>query len=161
MVSHPLFGGFDVGMTNPRHLAARTIDAADLTSFGASELAEAIRSKQASSREVVEAHLRRIEAVNPSINALTVVLGDEALREPKEADDAVCRGDDLAPLHPSAQARSCSTSFSMAVKQPARAHWWDAAGRRSRSDGVVGRWPDDRRSRGPHRRGQGQHHEQS
>ncbi len=37
--------------------------------------------------------------MNPSINALTVVLGDEALREAKEADDAVCRDDDLAPLH--------------------------------------------------------------
>ncbi len=88
------------GLTkNRRHLAPKVTDTADLTHFGASELAEAIRSKRASSREVVEAHLRRIEAVNPSINALTVVLGDEALREAKEADDAVCRGDDLAPLH--------------------------------------------------------------
>ena len=42
---------------------------ADLWRMSATELAEAIRTRQASSLEVVEAHLRRIEAVNPSINS--------------------------------------------------------------------------------------------
>ena len=41
--------------------------ATDLWRMGATELAEAIRSRKASSREVVEAHLRRVEAVNPVI----------------------------------------------------------------------------------------------
>ena len=45
---------------------------------GASGLAEAIREKKASSREVVEAHLARIEAVNPAVNAVTVVLAESA-----------------------------------------------------------------------------------
>jgi amidase len=52
----------------------------DLWLMSATDLAGAIRSRQASSREVIEAHLRRIEAVNPSINAVTVVLGKQALR---------------------------------------------------------------------------------
>ena len=58
-----------------------------------------IRSKLASSREIVEAHLRRIEAVNPSINAVTLVLGEEALQAADEADAAVARGGDMPPLH--------------------------------------------------------------
>ncbi len=49
--------------------------AADLTRMSALELAKAIRSRQVSSEDVIEAHLRRIEAVKPSVNAVTVVLG--------------------------------------------------------------------------------------
>jgi amidase len=47
--------------------------------MGATELAEVIRTRQVSSRAVVEAHLRRIEQVNPSINAIVAVLADRAL----------------------------------------------------------------------------------
>jgi Asp-tRNA(Asn)/Glu-tRNA(Gln) amidotransferase A subunit family amidase len=72
--------------------------AADLTQMSALELAEAIRSKRVSSEDVIEAHLRRIEAVNPSINAVTVVLGEGALRGARQADEAVARGGDLPPL---------------------------------------------------------------
>jgi Asp-tRNA(Asn)/Glu-tRNA(Gln) amidotransferase A subunit family amidase len=42
----------------------------DLWCMSATDLAEAIRSRQISSQEVIEAHLRRIEAVNSSVNAL-------------------------------------------------------------------------------------------
>ncbi len=51
----------------------------ELWRMSATELAEAIRSGQVSSREVVEAHLRRIEQVNPAVNAVPVVLGERAL----------------------------------------------------------------------------------
>jgi amidase len=73
--------------------------ATELWRMSATELAQAIRSKQASSREVVEAHLRRIEAVNPSVNAVTVVLGEQAVEAAKAADRAVARGGDLPPFH--------------------------------------------------------------
>jgi amidase len=73
--------------------------ATELWRLSATELAEAIRSKQASSREVVQAHLRRIEAVNPSINAVTVVLGEQAIEAAKAADRAVAAGGELPPLH--------------------------------------------------------------
>ncbi len=66
--------------------------------MSARELAEAIRSKQASSQEVIEAHLRGIEAVNGSVNAVTV-LADAALEAAKAADRAVAAGDELKPLH--------------------------------------------------------------
>jgi amidase len=73
--------------------------ATDLWRMSATELAEAIRSGQASSQEVIEAHLRRIEAVNPAINAVTVVLGERALEAAKAADRAVAAGGDLPPFH--------------------------------------------------------------
>ena len=40
----------------------------------ASELAELVRSKEASSKEIVEAHFKRIKEVNPGINAITLTL---------------------------------------------------------------------------------------
>jgi amidase len=67
--------------------------------LGASELAASIRAKRVSVHEVVEAHLRRIEAANPLLNAVTVVLADRALGEARVADDAIARGDALGPLH--------------------------------------------------------------
>jgi amidase len=73
--------------------------ATDLWCMSATDLAEAIRSKDASSREVVEAHLRRIEAVNPAVNAVTVVLGEQALEAAKAADRAIAGGGDLPPFH--------------------------------------------------------------
>ena len=45
---------------------------------GAGELAELIASRAVSSREVVDAHLERIEAVNGHLNAVTLVLAEEA-----------------------------------------------------------------------------------
>ena len=52
----------------------------------AGELADLIKSGQVSSREVVQAHLDRIEEVNASVNAVTVTLADEALAAADEAD---------------------------------------------------------------------------
>ncbi|HYA98932.1 MAG TPA: amidase family protein, partial [Ktedonobacteraceae bacterium] len=76
-----------------------SIRATDLWRMSAKELAEAIRSRQISSQEVVEAHLRRIEAVNPSVNAVTVVLGEQAIEAAKAADRVVAAGDALPPFH--------------------------------------------------------------
>jgi amidase len=73
--------------------------ATELWRMSATELAEAIARGQASSVEVVEAHLRRIESVNSSINAVVIVLGEQALDAAKAADRAVAAGDDLPPFH--------------------------------------------------------------
>jgi amidase len=67
--------------------------------MSARDLASAIRSKQVSSREVVQSHLRRIEAINPSVNAVTVVLGEQALAEAEAADRAVATRQELKPFH--------------------------------------------------------------
>ena len=62
---------------------------------GAGELAELIASREVSSREVVDAHLERIEAVNGHLNALTLVLADEA----RAAADAADQRPSGGPLH--------------------------------------------------------------
>lgn len=71
----------------------------ELWKLGAVELAEAIRSRRVSSREVVEAHLSRIEAVNPSLNAVVVVLAEQALEAADAADSALAAGEEAGPLH--------------------------------------------------------------
>ena len=70
----------------------------ELWRMSARELAETIQSGQASSREVIEAHLGRIEAVNPTVNAVTAVLADRALVEATAADRVVAAAGDLPPL---------------------------------------------------------------
>lgn len=67
--------------------------------MGAADLAKAIATKQVKSSEAVEVLLARIEAVNPGLNAITVVLADEARAAAAAADDAVARGGALGPLH--------------------------------------------------------------
>jgi fatty acid amide hydrolase len=52
-----------------------------------------------SSSEVVEAHIRRIEVVNPSINAVVVPLFERARKEAAAADAARERGEALGPFH--------------------------------------------------------------
>jgi aspartyl-tRNA(Asn)/glutamyl-tRNA(Gln) amidotransferase subunit A len=63
------------------------------------QLAELIRTGQISSREVVQAHLDRISAVNPQINAVVTLVAEEALRAADAADQAVAGGAKLGPLH--------------------------------------------------------------
>ncbi len=71
----------------------------DLWRSSAGELAAAIAAKRISSTEVVRAHLARIEAVNPTVNAVTVVLGEQALRRARRADETQAGGAALGPLH--------------------------------------------------------------
>jgi amidase len=80
-------------------MSVTTITTTDPWRMSATDLAEAIRSRQMSSQEVIEAHLRRIEAVNPSVNAVTVVLAEQALEAAKAAGRAVGGGGDLPPFH--------------------------------------------------------------
>jgi amidase len=66
---------------------------------GAVELAKLISDREVSSREVVQAHLDRVEAVNPHLNAIVRLLPDEALAAADAADRAVADGSALGPLH--------------------------------------------------------------
>ena len=65
----------------------------------AGDLAAAIRTGDVSSVEVVEAFLARIEEVNPTLNAVTRVLADEALEGAAASDAAISAGAELGPLH--------------------------------------------------------------
>jgi amidase len=71
----------------------------ELWQLGALELVEKIRQQEASSREVLESHLARVDDVNPHLNAIVRRLDDEALAAADAADHAVANGDVLGPLH--------------------------------------------------------------
>ena len=70
-----------------------------LWQWNADEVATAIRTRRISSREAVQAVLQRLDAVNPAVNAVTVLLADQALAAADRADAAVKRGEVLGPLH--------------------------------------------------------------
>ena len=80
--------------------ATTTADLKDpLIHSSASSLARAIQAKQVSSVEVVQAHLDRIEEVNPQLNAVVQIAAERALEEAREADAALARGEVKGPLH--------------------------------------------------------------
>src|SRR5919202_745768 len=65
----------------------------DLWRWDAVGLAAAVRTRRISSREATRAVLDRLAAVNPALNAVTVLLADQALAAADRADAAVRRGD--------------------------------------------------------------------
>lgn len=67
--------------------------------LSAGEMARRVASGEVTSRALVESHLARIEAVNPRINAVVRVLGDEALAAAAEADRKRWEGGSIGPLH--------------------------------------------------------------
>jgi fatty acid amide hydrolase len=71
----------------------------EITAMGAAEIARRVAARDLSCRQVVEAHIRRIETVNPHLNALVVPLFDRARDEALAADVARDRGVPLGPLH--------------------------------------------------------------
>ncbi len=64
----------------------------------ATELAAKIRQKVLSPVEIVQAHLDRIDQLNPTLNAI-VFFTEDPLERAKEAEAAVMRGDNLGPFH--------------------------------------------------------------
>lgn len=71
----------------------------ELCDLTAVDLAARIRAKKVSAREVMEAHLARIDRVNPRINAIVTLVADRAMDGAKKADEAQARGEPLGPLH--------------------------------------------------------------
>src|ERR1700722_19711900 len=65
----------------------------------ATELARLIRTKELSPVEVVKAHLDRIEAVNPKVNAVVTLMAEQALASADAADRAVTTGAPLGSQH--------------------------------------------------------------
>ncbi|QQS13418.1 MAG: amidase [Rhodospirillales bacterium] len=71
----------------------------ELCDLGAVELRRLIGARSISPVEVLESCLRRIDAVNPRLNAVTAMCVERARGEAREAEAAVRRGDALGPLH--------------------------------------------------------------
>lgn len=71
---------------------------ADLIRMPAADLAQALTAGEVSSVEVTQAHLDRIDAVDPAVHAFLHVSADEALGTARAVDQARADGDALHPL---------------------------------------------------------------
>jgi fatty acid amide hydrolase len=71
----------------------------DPTDWGAAEIARRIARREVSAREVVEAHIARIEDVDGRLNAVVVRRFDQARREAAAADERLARGEPIGHLH--------------------------------------------------------------
>ena len=70
----------------------------DLWRMTATEIAEKVRTRQASAVEIARSALARLEAVNPKINAVVEYRPDDVLAQAGAIDAAVARGDTLGCL---------------------------------------------------------------
>src|SRR5437899_266759 len=70
----------------------------ELTKKPATELVSLIRTRAISPVEVVEAHLRRIERINSSINAI-VTIADDVMDRARSCEAELISGKDIGPLH--------------------------------------------------------------
>jgi len=80
-------------------VAARDPAPNDPTTLSATAMADSIRRGEASSVELVEACLHRIETVNPALNAVVQLCAETARLEARAADAARASGEALGPLH--------------------------------------------------------------
>ena len=58
-----------------------------------------MRTRELSAREVLAAHLDRIEAVNPAVNAIVTLAAERAVDAASRADEALAGGAEPGPLH--------------------------------------------------------------
>jgi Asp-tRNA(Asn)/Glu-tRNA(Gln) amidotransferase A subunit family amidase len=66
---------------------------------GIAEVARKIRTREISPREIIDAHLERIEKLQPKLNAFVHVDAEGARRQAQASEASVLRGDAVAALH--------------------------------------------------------------
>jgi hypothetical protein len=87
----------------------------ELWQWQARDLAQAIRKREISSREVVKSCLSRLEQVNPRVNAVVDVLADEALIAADRAD--------VQSLSARARARAQEIVITAGLSDRAKSAW--------------------------------------
>jgi amidase len=70
-----------------------------LCDLSAVELAARIRRREVSAREVMAAHLERIERINPKVNAIVTLVAERAMADAARADEMTAQGGPLGVLH--------------------------------------------------------------
>ncbi|WP_248311787.1 amidase family protein, partial [Bosea sp. ASV33] len=68
----------------------------DLSAVAARAL---IGAKKLSARELLDSCIRRMDAIDPAVNAMVARDDDKARKDAGAADEATARGDALGPLH--------------------------------------------------------------
>ena len=71
----------------------------EIWQWSAVETAQAIRTGQASAEEVMQAHVARLQAANPALNAVVVDMTADALERARAADKTQATGAELGSLH--------------------------------------------------------------
>ena len=72
----------------------------DICFMSALKMAQLIREKKLSAREVMQAHLSQIQRINPKVNAMvTMVPEDQLITQAAAADEALAKGNWQGPLH--------------------------------------------------------------
>jgi amidase len=71
----------------------------DLCFRPATELAAMLRAREVSARELLDAHLDRIDRLNPGVNAVVTLDAEAARAAADAADAALAAGEDVGPLH--------------------------------------------------------------
>ncbi len=75
------------------------MDEAELDSMTATGALAAMAAGRLGSEELLDAHLARIEATNPTLNAVVATDTERARDRCRQADDARARGESWGPLH--------------------------------------------------------------
>jgi len=89
----------------------------NLIDLTASQAAQMLRSREVSSRELTQAVLDRIAAVDLAVHAFVTVTGKDALAQADEVDKKIADGEPLGPL-----AGIPIALNDMLFKNPARIH---------------------------------------
>ncbi|MBD2259709.1 amidase [Pseudanabaena sp. FACHB-2040] len=71
----------------------------DLVFWTASQIAKAIRERQVSAQDVLEAHLQQIKTHNPKVNAIVTLDEEHARQQARAADKAITKGEIWGALH--------------------------------------------------------------
>jgi amidase len=82
-----------------KSMVAKRIMESMLPQTSAVEQARLIRAKEVSARELVAAHLKQIERLNPKVNAIVTLVPELAMEAAARADEMQARGEELGPLH--------------------------------------------------------------
>jgi amidase len=106
-VVNPLMGSPSAAVSALRHNTLPRGDSdmkpakeSGLCFMTALDMAEKIRRKQLSARELMQAHLAQIARVNPKVNAIvTLVDEDKLMAQALAADEALAKGNHLGPFH--------------------------------------------------------------
>jgi len=75
------------------------MNSSEVCCMSLTDTAEAVRTKELSPVEIMDAVLHRIEKLNPRVNAYCTLVGDSARKHAAEAETAVMKGEELGPLH--------------------------------------------------------------
>ncbi len=71
----------------------------DTATASASDLTQALKTREISSRELLDDLLERADRVNPALNAIVATDVDRARQAAARADDATAKGETAGPLH--------------------------------------------------------------